>query len=79
MGQSEADVERQRRRQHVALGTLATWLADHPRLPPVDWYVSHRLEATADLDLQRAHELVDSPPEAIVPELSRWRWAWRSP
>lgn len=56
---------------NVTLSTLGLWVADRPELPPVDWHVGHSLIATADLDDQRARELIALPVEYFVAYYAR--------
>lgn len=62
---SQADIDGERERLHNAFCTLDQWLTQH-RLPPVDWRVGRRRDATADLDDQQARSFTGLDVEAIV-------------
>lgn len=67
MSAVERDEARENQRAAQMMTILAQWLTEHPGLPAVDWTtVARRSEVRADLDEQRARDMVGAPVREIV-------------
>jgi hypothetical protein len=67
VSRAERDAARENKRAAQMMTIVAQWLTEHPGLPAVDWTtVARHREVRADLDEQRARDMVGVPVREIV-------------